>query len=175
MLTQAYRRWALRRRLDRQLPNLKAMRRVIVLCTANRVRSPFAGLYLARRLPEEVTVVSRGVLQAGPACPFEAIEAAAMHGLDLSRHRAQAVTADELLRADLIVVMELRMAHELAMQYPVLHGAIVPLGYFDETRRMADIADPYQLPQSEYLLAYDIIARCCDGLIHRASGIGVPA
>lgn len=175
MLRQAYRRWALRRRLDRRLPNLGAVRKIMVLCTANRVRSPFAELYLARRLPEHVEVVSRGVMHAGPACPWEAIEAAAMHGLDLSRHRAQAVTAYELLHADLIVVMELRMAHELAMQYPVLQGVIVPLGYFDEARRMADIADPYLLPQSEYLQAYDLIARCCDGLIHRTNGIDVPA
>lgn len=174
-MTTLYRRWLLQRRLDRRLPDLGAVRRIVVLCTANRVRSPFAAMYLARRLPEQVEVLSRGVLDAGRECPWEAIEAAAMHGLDLSGHHAQRVTAAELLQADLILVMELRMAHELAVAYPALERVIVPLGYFDEARRMADIADPYQLPPSEYLLAYDLIARCCDGLVRRMSGADLPA
>ena len=59
------------------------------------------------------------------------------------------------------------MAHELAVAYPSVERAIVPLGFFDEARGLPDIADPYQLPPAEYLGAYDLIARCCDGLLHR--------
>lgn len=167
MLRQAFRRWSLQRRLDRRLPELGEVHRIVVLCTANRVRSPFAELYLARRAPHGVHVMSRGVIDGGPQCPGEAIEAAAMHGLDLSRHRARTVAVQELLQADLVLTMELRMAHELSVLYPAIERNIVPLGYFDEARRMNDIADPYMLPRAEYVLAYDIIARCCDGLLHR--------
>ncbi len=167
MLMQMYRRWSLRRRLGRRLPELGDVHRIVVLCTANRVRSPFAELYLSRRAPEGVQIISRGVLEAGTQCPGEAVEAAALHGLDLSRHRARTVSVQELLQADLVLTMELRMAHELSVMYPAIERNLVPLGYFDEARRMNDIADPFMLPRAEYVLAYDIIARCCDGLLHR--------
>jgi protein-tyrosine phosphatase len=159
----------LKRRLSKLLPDLGRVRRVVVMCTANRVRSPFAGLYLARRLPESVEVLSRGVIDGGAKCPWEAIEAGAMHGLDLSRHEARLVAASELLQADLVLTMELRMAHELAVLYPSLERVIAPLGYFDEARPLFDIADPYTLPAPEYLRTYDTIARSCDGLLHRMS------
>ena len=167
MLMQLFRRWSLQRRLARRLPDLEHVHRIVVMCTANRVRSPFAGMYLARRLQERVNVISRGVMESGIGCPSEAIEAAALHGLDLSRHRAQPVTVPELLGADLVLTMELRMAHELSVLYPAVERVIVPLGYFDEARRIDDVADPFMLPSTEYVMAYDTIARCCDGLLHR--------
>lgn len=167
MLKQAFLKWSLRRRLEKRLPDLGYVSKIVVLCTANRVRSPFAELYLSRRVADGVQVMSRGVMEGGPGCPGEAIEAAALHGLDLSRHRAMAVSVPELLQADLVLTMELQMAHELAVLYPSIEKAIVPLGYFDEARAMDDIADPFMMPRSEYVLAYDIIARCCDGLLHR--------
>lgn len=171
MLKQAYQRWSLRRRIEHRLPDLATVRRIVVMCTANRVRSPFAEMYLARRVSDGVKVISRGVLDGGAGCPGEAIEAAALHGLDLSRHRARSVSVQDLLQADLVLTMELRMAHELAVAYPAIERAIVPLGYFDEAKRMDDINDPYMLQTTEYVLAYDIIARCCDGLVHQMNGI----
>jgi len=167
MLQRAYHNWRLRRRLDKHLPELSSVRRIIVMCTANRVRSPFAELYLARRVRDGVEVVSRGVMDGGSQCPGEAIEAAALHGLDLYRHRARILSASELLQVDLVLTMEVRMAHELAVRYPVAQRLIAPLGYFDERGGFEDIEDPYTLPRSEYVLCYDSIARCCDGLLHR--------
>ena len=166
MLTQVFRRGALRRRLDRRVPDFTAVNRIVVMCTANRVRSPFAALYLLRRLPESVHVISRGVLPGGPGCPADAIVAGALQGLDMSRHEARTVTATELLTTDLVLTMELRMAHELAVMYPAVARCIVPLGYFDASRRVDDIFDPFMLPRAEYVKAYDLIARCCDGLLH---------
>lgn len=167
VLTDLYRQWSLRRRLDKRIPALGPVGRVVVMCTANRVRSPFAALYLARGLDSGVKVVSRGVLEGGAPCPQEAIEAAALHGLDLSSHRSTKVSANELLQADLVLTMELRMAHELAVHYPALERSLVPLGYFDEEHPMQDIADPFMLPRAEYELTYDQIAECCDGLLVR--------
>lgn len=167
MVIEAFRRWSLQRRLDRRVPYFGEVHRIVVLCTANRVRSPFAEHYLARRVGSGASVLSRGVLEGGAPCPGEAIEAASKHGLDLSKHRSRTVQMPELLQADLVLTMEIRMAHELAVAYPSVERAIVPLGYFDEARRMEDIADPFMLPQSEYMLAYDTIARCCDGVVHR--------
>lgn len=166
LLKQALQRWQLHRRLERRLPDVSHARRILVLCTANRVRSPFAAHWLQRVVPEGVKVISRGVLDGGARCPSEAVDAAAEYGLDLSYHMARPVEPKELLRADLVLTMEVRMAHELAVLYPAIERAIVPLGYFDTTGRMDDIADPYQLSSADYAKAYAIIARCCGGLVH---------
>lgn len=168
-LVNTWHRWRLQRRLRRRQPDYTRLDRVLVLCTANRVRSPFAAHYLRRRLPPSVVVSSRGVLDGGPLCPTEAIDAAALHGIDLSRHVAQVATPAELMGASLVLTMELRMAHELAVAYPALERIIVPLGYYDEAYPLQDIDDPFLLPPAEYVLAYDRIARCCDGLLHHVA------
>jgi protein-tyrosine-phosphatase len=138
---------------------------VLVLCTANRVRSPFAEAMLRRALPLGVNVISRGVLKGGGRCPGEAIEAAEYYEVDLTAHRARQLAGDELLHADLLLTMELRMAHDLVTQYPSIAHKVAPLRTFDpEGGLVSDIEDPYMLPPSEYAIAYDTIARCCTAL-----------
>lgn len=137
------------------------------MCTANIVRSPFAERYLARRVSHGVEVTSRGVLAAGTTCPPDAIEAAALHGIDLQPHRARLLTTTELLHSQLVITMELRMAHELAVRYPSIQHIIAPLGYFDEAGQLSDVVDPFMQERSKYVRCYDHIARCCDGLLHQ--------
>jgi protein-tyrosine-phosphatase len=85
--------------------------------------------------------------------------------VDLTAHRARQLAADELLQADLLLTMELRMAHNLVTQYPSITHKVAPLRTFDpEGGLVSDIEDPYMLPPSEYTIAYDIIARCCMAL-----------
>ena len=165
----AWHRWRLQRRLRRRQPDYARLDRVLVLCTANRVRSPFAERYLRRRLPLSVEVASRGAFDGGPRCPPDAIDAAALHGIDLSRHVARVAHPTEVMSASLVLTMELRMAHELAVAYPAVERNIVPLGYYDEAHPLQDIEDPFLLPATEYVFAYDRIARCCDGLLHRVA------
>ena len=161
-------RWLLRPRLLRRLPPLGEVRELLVLCTANRVRSPFAEGVLRQLLPAHVTVLSRGVLKGGGRCPGEAIEAAAAHNVDLAAHRARQVAPDELLRAQLVLPMELRMAHDLVTQYPALSRTVVPLGTFlPKGLLVPDIPDPYLLPPVEYEMAYDTIVSCCTHLAQR--------
>jgi protein-tyrosine-phosphatase len=158
-------KWAMRYRLLRRLPPVESVRSVVVLCTANRVRSPFAEAMLRRALPVGVAVISRGVLKGGGRCPGEAIEAAQAYEVDLAPHRARQLAAEELLQADLLLTMELRMAHDLVTQYPALAHKVAPLRTFDPAGGLvSDIDDPYMLPPSEYATAYDIIARCCTAL-----------
>jgi protein-tyrosine-phosphatase len=120
---------------------------------------------LRRALPVGVSILSRGVLKGGGRCPGEAIEAALAHHVDLASHRARQLAADELLHADLILTMELRMAHDLVTQYPAIAHKVAPLRTFDpEGGLVSDIEDPYMLPPQEYVIAYTTIARCCQAL-----------
>jgi protein-tyrosine-phosphatase len=158
-------KWVMRYRLRRRLPPVESVRSVVVLCTANRVRSPFAEVMLRRALPVGVTVISRGVLKGGGRCPGEAIDAAQVYEVNLTAHRARQLAADELLQADLVLTMELRMAHDLVTQYPSIAHKVAPLRTFDpQGGLVSDIEDPYMLPPSEYTIAYNIIARCCMAL-----------
>jgi protein-tyrosine-phosphatase len=158
-------KWMMRYRLRRRLPHLGEVRSILVLCTANRVRSPFAEAILRRAVPVGITVSSRGVLKGGGSCPGEAIEAAHAFDIDLSTHRSRKLVAEELFQADLLLTMELRMAHDLVTRYPSITQKVAPLRTFDPDGGMvSDIEDPYMLPPSEYAIAYDIIARCCKAL-----------
>jgi protein-tyrosine phosphatase len=87
---------------------------VVVVCTANRFRSPLAAAVLERELkglPVEVT--SRGVRDFGAMPPLpQALDSASRLGIDVSRHRARAFRAEELRDADLVIGFE--EAHLLA-------------------------------------------------------------
>jgi protein-tyrosine phosphatase len=81
---------------------------LILLCTGNRARSPIAEGFLRDLLAElPVQVRSLGTLELGaaPALP-EAIEAAAVLGLDISEHRARGLAGEDLSGADLVVGFE---------------------------------------------------------------------
>lgn len=84
--------------------------RIVLVCDANRARSPIAAALLTRELDQRGMSVGIGVSSAGlstrggqPAVP-EAVEAAAGLGLDLRAHRSRPLT-DHDLDADLIITM----------------------------------------------------------------------
>jgi len=92
------------------------MARVLIVCTANRGRSPIAEAILRRMLAERglgdrVTVESAGLcayeldLAGQPANPASAA-VAAKHGLDLNRHVVRPVTRSLVEASDLVIVME---------------------------------------------------------------------
>lgn len=82
--------------------------RLLFVCTANRVRSPFAEAVANRLVGSEqlnVQVASAGTqAEVTPAVPYM-IEVAAKMGLDLSGHRSQPVEVGLTSTADLIVTM----------------------------------------------------------------------
>lgn len=83
---------------------------LVLLCTGNRARSPIAEGFLRDLLADlPVRVRSLGTLELGaaPALP-EAIEAAAVLGLDISEHRARPLAGEDLSGADLVVGFEQR-------------------------------------------------------------------
>ena len=148
-----------------QLEEALPIRSVIVLCTANRVRSPFAEAILARVLPNEVSVISRGVLAGGEPCPLEAVEAARDFQVDLSTFVSTRLSPHELVRSGVVLAMEQRMVSELSGRFPSVGSRVFLLGDFDPVPGSArDVFDPYLMPVSEHRIAYDRIARCCSAV-----------
>lgn len=89
---------------------------VLVVCTANRGRSPIAEailrrMFAERDLGDRVTVCSAGLctyeldragLPADPSCSV----VTARHGLDLSGHVARPLSRSLVEKSDLVIVME---------------------------------------------------------------------
>ena len=81
---------------------------VAFICTGNRARSPFAMEVFRRHAGDlPVAVRSFGILDLGhvPALP-KARRAARRHGVDLSSHRAQSLSAGDLAGSGLAVGFE---------------------------------------------------------------------
>jgi protein-tyrosine phosphatase len=81
---------------------------IVIVCTANRFRSPLAAAVLSRELqPLPVEVVSRGTRDVGAMPPLtQALDSASRLGVDISRHRARRLKAEDLLDAGLVLGFE---------------------------------------------------------------------
>jgi len=164
------RSWWRRRRAVRGLRDQAPVGSLLVLCTANLVRSPFAQKVLEARLGDRVLVRSRGVLPGGGNPPPEAMEVAAELGFSLEGHVAQRLQPSELVSGNIVFVMEGRMATVLGGQYPAIRERLFLLGRFDsESGWGEDIDDPYMLTRNDYFTAYERILRCCDAVVEQLS------
>jgi protein-tyrosine phosphatase len=85
--------------------------RVLVVCTANRARSPLAA-ELFRRLAAargaDVVVTSAGFLPADLPALDGTVASARRLGLDLTAHRSRTLTAADVRDADVVMAMEVR-------------------------------------------------------------------
>jgi protein-tyrosine phosphatase len=82
---------------------------VLIVCTANQIRSPLAAAMLTevlRRNRIEATISSAGTkAQDGATILVKTQAVAATYGLDLSGHRTRRLTTEAVLEADLVVAM----------------------------------------------------------------------
>lgn len=133
------------------------MNNILTICVGNICRSPVAEALLRQQLPGH-KVWSAG-LQAMIGEPAEptAAEIAALHGLDVSAHRAQQIAGWMLTHADLVLVMEASQQQQLERLYPLARGRIHCLGEFGP-QGPYDIADPYQQPRAAFEASHAAIA-----------------
>lgn len=81
---------------------------ILFVCTANRVRSPYAAAVAARLASERelpVDITSAGFLGAGHRADVDMSHVAAKRGLDLSDHVSRQLDASMLDDSDLVVAM----------------------------------------------------------------------
>lgn len=148
-------------------------RLVWVVCTANVCRSPMIHAVLQQKLAEaglskSVEVHSAGVsaLPNLPASP-DGVAVLATRGLDLSRHRAAALSEADIRRADLILVMEEAHRQRIVERAPQhAHKVVLFSELIDETD---DLADPYGLGRAAYETTLvridDVLARGWERLL----------
>jgi protein-tyrosine phosphatase len=115
---------------------------ILIVCTANRCRSPMAEALLGRRLDARRVVAnvgSAGFLESGAPAMEYAIATMADEGLDIAGHRSRQVTPDMLAAADLVIAMTRQHVIELAVMSP---DAWPRLFRATELVRLAEAAGP---------------------------------
>ena len=98
-----------------------AQPRVLIVCTANRCRSPLAAELLRRSLADrglEGTVDTAGLARPGFPATDETVQIAARRGLDLTGHRSQLLAPSAVEGADLVLGMERRHVREVVLAVP---------------------------------------------------------
>ena len=109
--------------------------RVVIVCTWNLFRSPIAAEILKREAAElgceNLVVSSRGTeASLGYAAPSEVVKCAGRLGVDITGHRSNRLSRDDVALADLVVVMEKRHAEVVRELHPWAN--VVLLGHVRE-------------------------------------------
>ena len=127
---------------------------VLVLCTGNICRSPYAEAVLKRRAPS-VSIDSAG-LSAMVDYEADATGQAVARdrGIDMSEHKAKQVTRSLIGQSDLILVMDDEHLSRLHRKYPDSRGKSFKLGKLKGDK---NIVDPYLKSQSFFELVFNEI------------------
>lgn len=142
---------------------------ILFICTANICRTPMAKYYLENlvkkeKLQEHIKVDSAGTsaFHRSPAAEYTRVVCAENH-LDASGHTSQAVNADLLNKADLVLCMALHHREALQRQFPRHQNKIFTLKEYarHETGNpfSPTIEDPYGQELSAYRATFRNITR----------------
>jgi protein-tyrosine-phosphatase len=175
LLHPARRRAALAALAARQPP-----RYVLVMCSGNLFRSPFAAAALRRELERgpsatTVRVDSAGFAAQGRPSPPHAIAAAARRGIDLTEHRSQFVIPNLARAADLIIVMEEQQRRTVCERFGRAPRDVLLLGDLDPAAVTSRaIEDPVDQAPEVCDGAYARIERCISELVRRLPRVETP-
>ena len=139
------------------------MKTILFVCTGNICRSPMAeGLFrhLTAKMGGRYRALSAGVGAIDGMPPSaHSVQALRELGIDLTRHRSRALTADLVRQADLIVGMTHGHVHAIELMHPEVANKTVVLREYDETLEAfdKDIADPIGGSYQVYLRCRDEI------------------
>jgi len=151
---------------------------LLFVCTGNTCRSPIAaaaaGAELARRGWSHVRVQSAGTAAAtDAAASAHAVTVMGEQGLDISGHRARAVSPEQLEWADLVLAMapahlaalaELGAGHKAALISDFLEGSAVG----------QPVDDPFGGDVDDYRRTYEVLATAVSRLLDRLEPILAP-
>lgn len=146
--------------------------RILIVCAANRFRSPLAE-YLLRRdwAAHHVEVVSAGIhAVTGQAAHPLALEVAVDRGLlELQAHRSRQLTPSMIRAADLVLTMDQMQQREVLAATPAFTGRVLMLGCW----RNVEIADPVTDATVSCEHTFDLLRDCLGDWKERLEGSGL--
>ncbi|MDC0609977.1 low molecular weight phosphotyrosine protein phosphatase [Vibrio sp.] len=128
---------------------------ILLICTGNICRSPFAEAKLKELLPGRrvdsagVATLKSGLVGQG-ADPL-AIEVAKEWTLDLNDHQAKQISEELVESYDLILAMESAQIERLCTTIPTARHKCFPIGYWIG---MSVIEDPYKKDEHAFRQAF---------------------
>ena len=132
---------------------------VLMVCTGNICRSPYAEYMLAAKAPG-VSVSSAGLSAlVDEGADATGVEVARERGVDMGPHVARQLRTPLVAGADLILVMDDDHLRRLLKCYPEARGKTFKLGKW---RGDKNIVDPYLKPATFFGLVYDEIDACIE-------------
>lgn len=110
-------------------------------------------------LPIRIISAGTHAYNGSPVSDY-AVKAAALHGIDISRHRSQQITDELIEDSALILTMEKVHADYIKMMWPEFHEVYNLKSYMKKKDTSDDepgIADPVSMGLDFYLKAFDDI------------------
>ena len=127
---------------------------VLMVCTGNICRSPYAEYALAAKAPG-VNVSSAGLSAlVDERADTTGLGVARERGVDMTRHVARQLNTAKVAGSDLVLVMDDDHLRRLLKRYPEARGKTFKLGKWLGDK---NIVDPYLKPASFFALVYDEI------------------
>ena len=127
---------------------------VLMVCTGNICRSPYAEYALAAKAPG-VSVSSAGLSAlVDEGADTTGVEVARERGVDMTPHVARQLNTAKVAGSDLVLVMDDEHLRRLLKRYPEARGKTFKLGKWLGDK---NIVDPYLKPASFFALVYDEI------------------
>jgi protein-tyrosine-phosphatase len=131
--------------------------RVLFVCKGNIGRSPFAEAIARRLLEDGRELTSAGLLEAGRRSPADAVAAAAMWDVDLTKHRSRVVSAELVRQSDAIFVFDRLNYRQMAARFPEARDRLHLLGALDAGGPLF-VPDPWGRGADVYAATYGRIA-----------------
>lgn len=129
-------------------------RSVLLVCTGNICRSPYAEAVFKKRL-DDIEVNSAGIAAlVDHDADSTATSVAFARGIDLSTHRGKQITRALVGQSDLILVMDDDHLQRLHKRYPESRGKSFKLAKLVGDK---NIVDPHLKSQSFFELVFDEI------------------
>lgn len=133
--------------------------RILVVCTGNICRSPFAEALLRQLCPDkEVASAGTGAL-VGHAADGTALLVGEQMGVDMREHKAQQINEALCRTHDLILVMETYHQGFIARLDPTATGKTMLLGHWLRDKK---IHDPYRQSEEYFQVVFKHIKRACE-------------
>lgn len=144
---------------------------ILVLCTGNICRSPYAEKVLLRMVSDggsnKVRVTSGGFLRSDRPSPEAAVRVAGARAVSLGEHRSRQITDEDLVDCDLVVVMEVKHERKILKMNSGRKVPVVLLGDLDpELPSRREIEDPWGKGDEVFNSSFDRVDRCLY-ILHR--------